>query len=158
MRSVSKIAQWLFIFSAFLVLTMSSSAQTDNCCSVDRQCASHEDWFAGYKAYQNGQCAAPAQPKIASSSQPAPTSSSQSQPLAGVSEAIDNCCFIDWQCATDAEWTSGYWAYQLNNRCPAPSQEERQTRQPQSSSGSQDPVETNFDPRVSYIYIYLRRV
>ncbi len=31
---------------------------------------------------------------------------------------VDNCCFIDRQCETDAEWVEGYWAYQ-RNECPA---------------------------------------
>ena len=29
---------------------------------------------------------------------------------------IDNCCFVDRQCQSDAEWTDGYYAYQ-NNQC-----------------------------------------
>lgn len=32
---------------------------------------------------------------------------------------IDNCCFVDRQCRSDAEWEAGYWAYQ-RNECPAP--------------------------------------
>ena len=31
---------------------------------------------------------------------------------------IDNCCFVNRQCATDQEWVDGYWAYQ-RNECPA---------------------------------------
>ena len=34
---------------------------------------------------------------------------------------IDNCCFVDRQCRVDAEWTSGYWAFQ-NGQCAAPLQ------------------------------------
>ena len=34
---------------------------------------------------------------------------------------VDNCCFVDRQCTVDAEWTSGYWAFQ-NNQCAAPLQ------------------------------------
>ena len=34
---------------------------------------------------------------------------------------IDNCCFVDRQCTLDAEWTSGYWAFQ-NGQCAAPPQ------------------------------------
>ena len=34
---------------------------------------------------------------------------------------IDNCCFVDRQCRTDAEWEAGYWAFQ-NNHCPASAQ------------------------------------
>ena len=32
---------------------------------------------------------------------------------------IDNCCFVDRQCATDQEWVDGYWAFQ-NGQCAAP--------------------------------------
>ena len=39
---------------------------------------------------------------------------------------IDNCCFVDRQCTVDAEWTSGYWAFQ-NNQCPVPEQTRQQT-------------------------------
>lgn len=31
---------------------------------------------------------------------------------------IDNCCFVNRQCATDQQWADGYWAYQ-RNECPA---------------------------------------
>ena len=34
-------------------------------------------------------------------------------------QIVDNCCFVDRQCHTDHEWTSGYWAFQ-NNHCSAP--------------------------------------
>ena len=34
---------------------------------------------------------------------------------------IDNCCFVDRQCATDQEWGDGFWAYQ-RNECGAPEQ------------------------------------
>jgi len=33
---------------------------------------------------------------------------------------IDNCCFVDRQCNSDADWVSGYWAFQ-SNQCPTPS-------------------------------------
>ena len=42
------------------------------------------------------------------------TASTQTQPVAN----IDNCCFVDRQCAADQEWTAGYWAYQ-RNECPS---------------------------------------
>lgn len=41
----------------------------------------------------------------------------ESQPQ---SPLIDNCCFVDRQCDTDADWVSGYWDFQ-RNQCPAPS-------------------------------------
>lgn len=31
---------------------------------------------------------------------------------------IDNCCFVNRQCANDKEWIEGFWAYQ-RNECPA---------------------------------------
>ena len=34
---------------------------------------------------------------------------------------IDNCCFVDRQCASDQEWTDGYWAFQ-NNQCGVPAE------------------------------------
>ncbi|MDE2950980.1 MAG: hypothetical protein OXT68_09440 [Chloroflexota bacterium] len=80
----------------------------DNCCFVDRQCSTDQEWTDGYQAFQNNQCPAPAQ------SQPVASS-----PTAGNAPAqIDNCCFVDRQCQTDQEWTDGYQAFQ-NNQCPA---------------------------------------
>ena len=84
-------------------------ADVDNCCFVDRQCASDQEWTDGYWAYQQGQCAAPAQT-------PAETSA---QPAASETGVVDNCCFTGWQCNSDQEWVNGYWAYQ-NNQCDAP--------------------------------------
>ena len=78
----------------------------DNCCQVDRQCHSDQDWTNGYWAYQNGQCVAPAQTQIQSPAQPA----------SNAPTSVDNCCFIDRQCQTDQEWGDGYWAYQ-NGQC-----------------------------------------
>ena len=43
----------------------------DNCCFVDRQCNSDQDWVHGYWAYQNNQCAAPSPNQSDSSQQPA---------------------------------------------------------------------------------------
>ena len=79
----------------------------DNCCFVDRQCNSDQQWTDGYWAFQNGQCTAPAQTQPQTSTQPASSSPAQ----------VDNCCFVDRQCATNSEWTDGYYAYQ-NNQCP----------------------------------------
>ena len=39
---------------------------------------------------------------------------------------VNNCCFVDRQCATDQEWTDGYWAYR-RNECSAPAQSPQQT-------------------------------
>ncbi len=86
-----------------------TAAEIDNCCFVDRQCATDQQWINGYWAYQHGQCAAPAQ-------MPAETSA---QPAASETGVIDNCCFAGWQCNSDQEWVNGYHAYQ-NNQCDAP--------------------------------------
>ena len=89
-------------------LTVSQPANNiDNCCFVDRQCNSDQQWTDGYWAFQNGQCTAPAQTQTQTSTQPASSSPAQ----------VDNCCFVDRQCATNSEWTDGYYAYQ-NNQCP----------------------------------------
>ncbi len=52
---------------------------------------------------------------------------------------IDNCCYVDRQCHSDADWTSGYWAFQ-NNQCAAPLQSRLQiSSQPaNSSTGTSD--------------------
>ncbi|MCY3866001.1 MAG: SH3 domain-containing protein [Chloroflexi bacterium] len=88
-----------------------TSSQVDNCCFVDRQCQSDQDWVSGYWAYQNNQCPAPTQPV-------APVSP---QPAASPADDVNNCCFVDRQCRSDADWANGYWAYQ-NGQCRAPSQ------------------------------------
>ena len=88
-----------------------TASDIDNCCFVDRQCSSDQEWTDGYWAYQNGQCPAPAGSQT-------PTSS---QPVSGVPAQIHNCCFVDRQCHTDQDWTDGYWAFQ-NNQCRAPGQ------------------------------------
>ena len=84
------------------------TAQIDNCCFVDRQCSSDQEWIDGYWAYQNGQCAAPAQPQPVT----------PAQPVASAPTNVDNCCFVDRQCASEQEWIDGYWAFQ-NNQCTA---------------------------------------
>ena len=102
-------------------------AQVDNCCFVDRQCHSAQDWENGYWAYQNGQCAAPAQP------QP----QIPAQPVSSVPAQVDNCCFVDRQCNTDADWAEGYHAFQ-DNQCAAPAGSQPQTSaQPVSSVPAQ---------------------
>ena len=111
------------------------SDDIDNCCFVDRQCATDEEWVAGYWAFQNNECAAPAQQRQ--------STAAQTPGQSGASQEVDNCCFIGWQCSTDEEWVSGYWAYQANNQCVLPSQQQRDSRQPQSSSGS---VKITYDP------------
>ncbi len=82
----------------------SAPAAVDNCCQVDRQCQTEADWTNGYYAYQNGQCAAPAQLQ------------SPARPASNIPAAVDNCCQVDRQCHTEADWTNGYYAYQ-NGQC-----------------------------------------
>ena len=103
------------------------ASNIDNCCFVDRQCHSAQDWENGYWAFQNGQCAAPAQPQPQTPAQPA----------SNVPAQIDNCCFVDRQCNTDAEWAEGYHAFQ-DNQCAAPAQSQPQTSaQPASNAPAQ---------------------
>ncbi|MCY3780037.1 MAG: SH3 domain-containing protein [Chloroflexi bacterium] len=90
--------------------TPSGIANIDNCCFVDRQCQTDQDWTDGYWAFQNGQCAAPA-------GSGAPTSS---QLVSGAPAQVDSCCFVDRQCSSGQEWAEGYQAFQ-NNQCQAPS-------------------------------------
>ena len=87
----------------------------DNCCFVDRQCASDQDWSDGYWAFQNGQCAAPVQTGTGTST----------QPVTSTPATVDNCCFVDRQCHNDAEWADGYWAFQ-NGQCGSPAQSQPQ--------------------------------
>ena len=84
-----------------------SQSQIDNCCFVDRQCVSKQEWTDGYWAFQNGQCVVPTQ------SQPEVSV----PPVSNTPAIVDNCCGIDRQCNADAEWTEGYWAFQ-RNACP----------------------------------------
>ena len=50
------------------VATESESTTTiDNCCFVDRQCSSNQEWVDGYWAFQNQQCSAPAQSQLPAS-------------------------------------------------------------------------------------------
>ncbi|MCY3780035.1 MAG: SH3 domain-containing protein [Chloroflexi bacterium] len=88
-----------------------TTSTVDNCCFVDRQCQTDQDWADGYWAFQNNECQAPA-----GSGAPA-----SSQPVSGAPAQIDNCCFVDRQCSSGQEWAEGYHAFQ-NNQCSAPAQ------------------------------------
>ena len=99
----------------------------DNCCFVDRQCNSDQDWINGWHAFENNQCSAPAQSRATTSAQPVSAPGAQ----------VDNCCFVDRQCNSDQDWTDGYWAFQ-NNQCSAPVQSAAQTSaQPVSAPPAQ---------------------
>ena len=91
------------------------TAQIDNCCFVNRQCATNQEWTDGYWAYQRNEC--PSGQPVAPVS--APVSAPAGQP-------IDNCCFVNRQCVTNQEWIDGYMAYQ-NGQCAAPGQLQRAT-------------------------------
>ncbi|MCY4069748.1 MAG: SH3 domain-containing protein [Chloroflexi bacterium] len=117
------------------------ASNIDNCCFVDRQCNSDQEWTDGYWAFQNGQCAAPVQ-----SQQQTPT-----QPVSGAPAQVDNCCFVDRQCNTDAEWTDGYWAYQ-NNQCPVTA-----GSQPVAATSSQAPSAAAIMLSTSYMTEGVRR-
>ncbi len=81
-----------------------ASADINNCCFVDRQCATDQEWTAGYWAYQNQQCGAPAQTQL-------------STPVSAAADGeVNNCCFTGWQCVKDQDWHRGFYAFQ-QNRC-----------------------------------------
>ncbi len=57
-------ADWLSytrVNSADQTGSQQQSSEVDNCCFVDRQCQSDEEWENGYWAYRNNQCPAPSQ-------------------------------------------------------------------------------------------------
>ncbi len=82
-------------------------SNVDNCCYVNRQCVTNEDWTNGYWAFQNNECPIT----------PAPAPAPQNNPVQ--QSSIDNCCFLDRQCHTEADWKSGYEAFQNNQCSPA---------------------------------------
>ena len=86
-----------------------TTTNIDNCCFVDRQCATDEEWISGYYAYQGNECTAPVQTQTTT------------QPVASTTSQTNNCCFVDRQCMTDQEWMDGYWAFQ-NNQCGVPAE------------------------------------
>ncbi len=83
-----------------------TSAPIDNCCFVDRQCSSDQEWIEGYWAYQNNHCPASTASQSGTSTQAASNAAGQ----------IDNCCFTGWQCNNNQDWIHGYVAFQ-NNQC-----------------------------------------
>ncbi len=75
------------------------------------------DWL-GYSRVEGGEGTAP-------------------QPASNVPAQVDNCCFVDRQCNTDADWAEGYHAFQ-DNQCAAPAGSQPQTSaQPVSSVPAQ---------------------
>ena len=80
-----------------------------------------EMWMADWVSYT----------RVESSSQP----QTSSPPVSSVPSNVDNCCFVDRQCHTDEEWTSGFWAFQ-NNQCAAPAQSPVDTAPAQAPAGN----------------------
>ncbi|MCY3780036.1 MAG: hypothetical protein OXG78_06990 [Chloroflexi bacterium] len=119
-----KAKSFALIISATLLCAVAlagTASDIDNCCFVDRQCITNQDWVNGYHAYENNQCVA----------------TSGSQPSGGAPAPIDNCCFVDRQCQTDQDWTDGYYAYQ-NNQCQVPAGSQTPTSsQPVSGAPAQ---------------------
>ena len=127
------------------VQTQSQTTSTvDNCCFVDRQCQTDQDWTDGYWAFQNNECQAPTGSQTPASSRLAsgvifrsasgivigsasersilPSTSPTILPTLGqtVSYEYNNCCQYHWQCNSDQDWAEGYRAYQSNLHCALP--------------------------------------
>lgn len=102
-------------------------ANIDNCCYVNRQCNTDDEWASGYWAFQNNECPVTVQP--------APQTQNAS------ASNIDNCCFINRQCHTQADWNSGYHAFQ-NNQCSA---------SPQNTAGNLPVIEGDESFRAQII-------
>ena len=81
-----------------------TQSNIDNCCFVDRQCHTNQEWTDGYWAFQDGQCAAPARTQ------------SETLPTGGDTSQADNCCYLDWNCMSDNDWLMGVQAFR-SNRC-----------------------------------------
>ena len=79
-------------------------ADIDNCCFVDRQCQTDQQWTDGYWAYQNKQCSAPA--TTVSDMSPAPETATSATDM-------NNCCFLGWNCQSDKDWERGYRDFQV---------------------------------------------
>ncbi len=114
----------------------------DNCCFVDRQCNSDQDWTDGYWAFQNNQCQAPAPSQAVAPAQPAsgvilrtasgivignssghrilPSASLIDLGGTGATTSYINCCERTWQCDSEQDWAEGYHAFQSNLDCGLP--------------------------------------
>ena len=112
------------VMLALFLLCLPTSARNNNCCFVDRLCRTNDEWVSGYYAFHSNQCA-PAVSAAASGS----VASSQD----GETSQNNNCCFSGWQCDTDDDWTSGYYAYQLN-QCDSQSHWQALWQGPQSDA------------------------
>ena len=103
------------------------------------------------RAYRRNECSAPAQ----SPQQTAP------QPVTSTAAKVDNCCFINRQCTTDAEWQAGYWAYRQDNQCvaaPPPTAHNTHSIRIEGSTGFRRQVIDGLDllrNKVSHWYKYV---
>ncbi len=88
-----------------------TASNIDNCCFVDRQCQTDQEWTDGYWAFQNGQCAPPPQTQTQMPTQPVTTTIT-------IPAGVDNCCQVNRQCHNDDDWVRGYYDFQ-NNQCAA---------------------------------------
>lgn len=82
----------------------------NNCCFVDRQCMTEDEWTAGYRAYQRNECRVSTVPAQQSGSLPKTT---------GTDSDVNNCCNLGWNCKTDHEWERGFWNFQVG-QCEHP--------------------------------------
>ena len=91
------------IIASFVLFAPSSAQQNpiiDNCCFVNRSCATNQEWVEGWHAFRRNECP---------SGQPvAPVSAPAGQP-------IDNCCNVNRQ--TNQDWVNGWHAFR-RNECP----------------------------------------
>ena len=101
----------------------SEGTEVDNCCFINRQCRSDEEWVNGYYAFQNLQCGMPAQEPMQTVTAPV------SQPT-----VIDNLCYTVRTCTTPLEWVDGYHAFhaQQGGQLAESSQQQTQTQQTRS--------------------------
>ncbi|MDE2775156.1 MAG: hypothetical protein OXI77_04355 [Chloroflexota bacterium] len=113
----------------------------DNCCFVDRQCSSDQQWADGYNAFQNKQCSAPG-PAPAAASPPAasqvllrtanavvigdphghsilPSTSKTFDWSAGSVISYSNFCQGNWQCNSASDWAAGHHAFR-SKQCGLP--------------------------------------
>ncbi len=92
----------------------------DNCCQVDRQCHSDQDWTNGYWAYQNGQCS---NAQLLGSQSVVIPPGTDAQLLGSQSIVIppgtDNFCGVTRECHSEADWVSGWLAFQ-HFQCQSP--------------------------------------
>ena len=85
----------------------------DNCCGVDRQCTTDAEWLAGWEDFQVGACPIP--PSASPQPADAPKSSPAQAPVS-IPANVDNCCYVNRTCYSDADWLAGFYAFRTD-RC-----------------------------------------